>query len=99
MSETSHSISAASITERQLRDAIITISVFVSDTILDPHSGFENLFAGNAGVAESRAELLELLSRLLLSLDEMQFDAATMERLAQRLQDANCPDLKDLRAL
>lgn len=87
---------ASELNDEQLRQAAILISEFISDTILDPHCGFEGLFAGEARVAKSREELLGLLQRVLDSLNEFDFSAPALSRLDRQLLAADLPDLAGL---
>jgi len=87
---------ASELTDDQLRQAVILISEFISDTILDPHCGFEGLFAGGARVAGSREELLGLLQRVLESLIDMEFSDPVMSRLNSELLAAGLPAVSGL---
>jgi len=94
MASSSHN---TELNDGQLRNAVTLIAVFVSDSILDPHCGFEGQFAGAARIAVSREELVELLRRTLDALDSMGFSPELWSRLEQQLETAGLPDTASLR--
>lgn len=77
----------------KLRTAVALIAKFVSDNILDPHSGLQSAFAGAGQYADSNAELIGLLLRLLETLEIIDFSATRLEQLDSRLQDQGIPPI------
>ena len=83
----------------KLRTAVALIAEFVSDNILDPHSGLQSAFTGAGQYADSNAELIGLLSRLLETLEIIGFSVSRLEQLDSRLQDQGIPPLSVLSLL
>ena len=83
----------------KLRTAVALIAEFVSDNILDPHSGLQSAFTGAGQYADSNAELIDLLSRLLETLEIIGFSVSRLEQLDSRLQDQGIPPLSVLSLL
>jgi hypothetical protein len=93
--------SATDVTQdiEKLRRAVILITRFISDNILDPHSGFEGQFLGAGRNAESVEELLVLLRRLMESLVIIGFSAQQLQQLDRHLQTEGIPPLSFLKTL
>ncbi len=83
----------------KLRRAVILIARFISDNILDPHSGFEGQFIGAARIAQSSEELLVLLRRLMESLAIIGFSAQQLQQLDGHFETEGIPPLSFLKAL
>jgi len=83
----------------ELRRAAILISEFISDTILDPHTGFLEQFAGAARLATSRDELRELLGRLFETLEMLELPAEQMATLESSLAATGLPSLQNLQTI
>jgi|GEM_PF-2175740 len=83
----------------QLRTAAALITEFVSNHILDPHWGFQNTFSGPIHCAETPAELLQLISRLIETLDIIGFSEPRLQQLEAILAKNNIPPLAALRPL
>jgi hypothetical protein len=83
----------------KLRAAVALVAEFVSDTILDPHSGLQSAYTGAGQYTDSNAELIDLLAQLLETLDIIGFSASRLEQLDRRLQDQGIPPLSTLSVL
>ena len=83
----------------KLRRTVILITRFISDNILDPHSGFEGQFLGAGRNADSYQELLILLRRLTESLDLIGFPVQQMQQLDRQLKLEGIPPLSTLKTL
>ena len=80
-----------------LRSAISLISQFVSESILDPHWGFQATFSGAGQYAENQQELCKLLQQLIETLDIVGFGEQRTQLLEQRLRAESLPSLAVLR--